>query len=646
MLTPDSGEESSAYKFALRWGIVITIIMAIPILCDIYYLYSYSVPITNSVDEEHYLLNPYLSAQSKSVIALYAEHQESLGVRSLLFGYPNAWINYVLGLLVSTFSIPVTLLGPLLDLLFIPLTCGSFLYLFYILSRSPSLSLLAFLLLVTVPAVGDLASLFPITLEGFNSHLLGPPMYPAFSVFRGIYTQISYPIVALALALLLRGVNNELKIKLLVMSGILAGLLCYVYFFAWLAVLSVGVLYVVIRGVFECKERGRHLIIWSLLYFLAPALTLSIPGVFLSASSYGASTAEHELFSQYWYFNVTQCAVVLVFLLVALCTKNTLLRELSQFIIAVGISSMTVVNLQPLLGKWMSIHQLVMLYLAPLMSASSMIAWWLLLRPLLSRVFCSFRVPHRIERLAPIFITTSFFIYVISTYSPRDTYYYMTGYVTRGQDPSRSQAMEEILRDQTHWNGISFKELSELREYIEQSTESEAVFAVPHTILNKSIEFVPPYLISTPLPNLINLMTGRSILFQEWFNNYGLLPSEEIVEREIVNQWLLTGHAKMASPCSEEVIDIPGDIFELTGTQVQILRSRTCKEARSALSHFSLCEAIAKYRIDFVVYVNNFRNEEELKKREYLTCVWRSSGAALALYRFHREEARGEMCRW
>ncbi len=90
-------------------------------------------------------------------------------------------------------------------------------------------------------------------------------VWPSLPVWRGFYTQLSYPVLAAGLFVLVSGRFGR---KL---AGALLGSLIYFYVFAWVAAICVSAIYLVLQS---SKDRWKHLI-----QFALTAGVVSAPGL-------------------------------------------------------------------------------------------------------------------------------------------------------------------------------------------------------------------------------------------------------------------------------------------------------------------------------------------------------------------------------
>lgn len=632
----------STFRFSIVYGLIVALIFLTPTLLNLATSQTDEIQIPNAADEEHYLHLPYLTYSLLPSIAIYSEHNKKGSLSQILASYPNAWLDYLAGALATRMNLTPLKFGLVLDLLFVTLSTIVFLALCYELSGSRAISLMTVILMIELPNFGNIAALFPISLQGLSPALLADPIFNTTALFRGVYTQVSYPFYAIALWLTIRACRSKDASNSLWLGTFLSASLIYIYFFSWAAASFFNLAYVVLTILLDRYHRVSVRKVSDVCQQLCLHGLVAATGIYLSFSSHGQHTAIDPLLSEYWHANLTYVLIAIGAIGICLRAQTPINRELGKTIAVAAIGIVATSNIQPVLGRWISSHQITGSYLGPTLTTATILLLFHSLQQMMARSF-----PHHLPRVisswSPAVIVSIAFSHQILSFEKNPDYFYAKQYNSRSTDIARINRQLEFSDKSKHYRGISRSELGELVRYITDHSASDTVIASLPTE-TPFIDVVPAYLPLIPIPNLLAMLTNRPILFQDWFNTQGLLSSEEMLKRESFLGWLYSDRLQLLWPCIDSAADIPGDIYQMPWTQLQILRASECQGYLSMRESFTPCDAINQFSLGYVVHLSNHSLEIPAWYQGILTNVWQSHSGAIVLYQFNKLAAIDRYC--
>jgi len=559
----------------------------------------------NGIDEISYLNHSISIAEQRSPDRYYLENDKTVPFKELLFSYRGSLVDYTFGSLPRLLNLSTPAYGLALDLFFSLLSFYCFYLFFYELYRDRFLATFNTTVALIAPQFLCLETYFHFKFPNLT-HFVSSPigMVSGLPIQRALYTQVSYPLFALAMFYCIRGLKKDQSINFLY-SGILSGLLIFVYFFAWgSSLLLIGLISFVIPILCQRPKLNLSKLLFRPILFILGSLIFSVPGMFILKSGGEGTVLKFDAISQYFYLP----GVVSV-LLFATLTANLLfnLKPIYKLIYAIlsccFISQIALMNLQPLLGSFLAPYRFIQLYIHPIVSTS------LLSLPI---IFFSHTNLKSISRY--IFCL----LLLVLTYRP------LRMVLDLGQARTNKSDLEEIVAK------------------INNSTNPSSVIAVLG-INSPFSETIPKYFPLRTEPNLINTLTGRYLLHQDWI----ILKKDisiEALEREMLQGYLFTGEPRLLWPCTGFQTELPGDLFDLTWTVKLLLREQLCFKSRQLIENPDICKIAKKYQFDYLVWEHKLlENKPPLLNQIYET-VWTSSSKDMELLHINRDELIKSAC--
>ncbi|HMO16801.1 MAG TPA: hypothetical protein PKA63_03000 [Oligoflexia bacterium] len=194
---------------------------------------------------------------------------------------------------------------------------------------------------------------------------LYPQSYPCIPVMRSVNTQASYPLIALSLFFLF----SKRSLYGIVLSGLLAGSLIYVYFFSWIFLSSTAAIFLIINS-----RAVKNTLVVKYKYFLIFTgcfVLISIPGLVNIFESSLSST--YQIPSEVPKFIFVSPLLIIVAFIIGLkgLKKNSLSID---FFLSLLISTSIIMNIQVVTGKLLTPYHFLLFYAVPFLSVHSLAA--------------------------------------------------------------------------------------------------------------------------------------------------------------------------------------------------------------------------------------------------------------------------------
>ena len=561
---PDSGPTDAGIRRTLILAVVFSLVLNASSLVELTRFGIDSPLLLTNWDEFHYLSHPYNVFDGQPRESFYRDDPKLPAVYSNSIVEPAG----VLDILVGAFAVKTGLkpcqLGLLLDLL------APF-FAFFLYRRlflrfrfgSPGAEALAAIFL-TLPIGGMLLSIFQPALgawgPGGKFVTASTGDVDGFSILRSVYTQFSMIGFAWALDALCAVLQAETpRLRDWVRLGVSSGLLIYLYFFSWGAIIAIGGFSVLIDA--AVNRRGLS---WlsAAACGLGAHLLIAAPGLLILAHNDTPVISDPEI-GRYWFVPLEIIPWLLGALLVVRRAPSS--RKLAPILFLAAILSYPLLmNLQPLTAKGIAPYRFSNLYLFPLAGITAVIS---ALQFLESR--------QTTARLLP---AVFWVLGVSALIAPLGLAF--------SQNDALSWARSWIP----------------LEKHIDEHLAPSAVIAV--------ISELPPFgqtagsSVTSPFPNILSYLTGRHVLHQEWVLRYAV-PRREDLERELLDGWLFSGEIQYLRPCRDEHVELPGDLFLSTGAYRELRRRQACRENQDLISNFTPCAGLNKFRPDYILLDRN-----------------------------------------
>ncbi len=524
------------------------------------------------IDEVTYLKLAYDTAAKKP---FYAYYKETTSLFSFANGGPPVLLDFITGKVGLALNLSLTQFGLLLDIVSVFLSYIAFYFLFALFFTSQLLITISVIIVLFFPWVfspfwnlfpADIFSAWSVVSTPYGTHSLPP-------VFRGIYTQMSYPLVGCCLYLLLKYLNTEQKkYRNLVLCATLAGLSFLTYFFAWgslSVVIPLTLFFFRIRSYIHTRSSKEITTgIYELGIFFFTLLLSSAPALYLLFSSSTEGIAQLSGFSKYWYLPLTSIYFLVVLLILSYFAPRT--KEFFSLIFLLAsllLAEIPLMNLQPALSSVFASYHFPVLYLQPLFLS---FLWVFVVKLLVTRFGISIKFIKGICILILLTVPLKLFSIHAKT----------------------SKSLEDT------------SVLSETLLVINKITPTDSVIAV----LPYSAPFsqsVPEQFSIRVLPNLVYAVTDRYILLQEWdmSENIDRLYDQRLRERLL--HYLLTKQDGFILPILSHPPELPGDTFTLTWTAYLIGRFKTFESYPDLQETPSLDTIKNIYHVDYLLVDKN-----------------------------------------
>ncbi len=564
-------------------------------------------------DEAYYLALPY-EASNVPLEALFSfEHGRLRAYNLLRSSLPHALSDAVVGKLAKIAALNPAQFGTLLDLIFFFASFLLLMKLFGLFNQKRRGNIGATLVSLLAPWLASISAYFSWR-AGLPDYItvVSHQFFPSPPVFRGIYTQISQPLFFLSLWLLLREiVPKRLDLRWLGLSGFLAGLLIYLYFFAWLSLLAVAAL---MLSLDFCLT--RHRLATSLRMFATRLGVFILPS--LAAASFGLtallsngtiyapgpdkSLAQENLlnFSGYYFFSPLLGLALIVFCALAFRFRHAQNRQTYTLLLIISsalLAEFLLMNLQPLLNAWVTPYHFSLFYLHPLISGSIVLL-----------ILNSFR--ERVASRAVVLIAFTVFI------------------------PTFEKAMRALGGE------VSADSRTELlRELSGSQYEKSVVATMPFGQPFQSLPRVPVYQL---LPYLIKTLSQRESLSQ-----FMSFDAERIafVRREFFLSWLYSGKLGPIAGCPSALDEVPtADIMLGAEAFHGYQRLVDCTIGEEILPKLEICTLLRENHVDYIVWEKQFSFARPTWFSELAQTQWRSTDGEFEIFNFDSVRAIERFC--
>lgn len=567
-------------------------------------LWSFTEP-----DEIYYLQAALDIAQLKNPRSFYLEESTSLARSEALTLYASAPLDYLIGSVGVALGSDVLVLGVFLDFItcFFSILIFSSFFNHFIRQRWIAECAAFVTLFITLPLS---AWLHYWPLNQFREYLVdlsylslvGPEFIPrvSVSVLRAVYTQVSYPLFGLSLLCAAKSLVHAQRSSFYgLLAGLIGGILLNVYFFAWGAAVGVIGLSFLLWIQFEDDfwHGVRRLACFGIAWVLG-----SSPGLLLLPSGQTEGLGINEHIRDYFYFSPLNAILVLLFLLGLYWFKlSTRVRAVVIFSVSALVAELVLMNLQPVLGILLSPFHFPVLYLQPLLQGCFVSLFFLFL----------------IERLHYQSLSSLIGTCLVACG--------ILGFVLYARD-----RWEHSKHDPA---GIA-----EVSRALGKVTPKNAVIATPSFVTMFESSDGNPYWV---MPNLYYALTKRKLLHQYYVIAAKGNHRERVAEfeREHFLGWIFSGKVQEVYPCSEEAVELPGDIFAFVFTAFHLRRASDCRELSQEIG--TLCELLGKYRLDYVLWPVTYGKPTK-EVEPFLSEVW--SSEQHSIFQFDQSKALEDYC--
>lgn len=569
-----------------------------------YILSDGSSPTVFSDWDEPYYLALMRDASRLAFKDAFAISEYTFGLYSLVpEPLPHATIDFLLGKLWRMCDISLVQFALLLDL-----ACSilSFLVarkLFRQLGIASSLAELAAFVCIATPWLAALQNYLPgVEIPGvsFRSHNL----FPSPPAMRAVHTQISFLAFLWVLIPLIKFLQAEKPtLWVSLKTGAYGGILIYFYFFAWGAFMGLAGAALLAQWALRGGRLFLRTIFLNLLALSLSSLIVAGPGL-LAISSREAALSDRALnlainsdISSVWFFSPSM--FLFMCLLLVLCARSQSRGDpryhLHLLSFSCILAEFLLMNLQPLLNRWIAPYHFPLFFLHPVLSGSSAVLLVAALKSRLSRAAAALLL------LAPI-----------------------SGYSIRAIRTAQTTMAEYETR--------------ELIDFAKKVLPPDSIVAImPFNNPPDSANTTPEFRI---MPYWLASMADIKVLAPFMSTPY---DRRELIEEELLVSWILTGNLKLLGPC-------PTNHFRykdmMTGAKFvhERLRTADCSIAREILKTLTPCQALQDHRVDYMIWEKQFESLFSSSAFSSKTPIWRSSKGRYAAHKFHSTDAIALTC--
>ncbi len=273
-------------------------------------------------------------------------------------------------------------LGVALDLLLVPIAFLVFVKVFRLLAASDQIAEVGCVVFLAFPLLFDIGQYLNIPLPWFQNIITGSKgSYPCVPILRGMYTQLSYPIVGLSLgAMFLYLTRSPERHLMLVLSGLFSGMLIYFYFFAWPAItalLFIFLLILLISSRIQSLKTQTRISGFAPVIYLAANMFVALPGVWLllSHGMLAPSDSNPVIRFDTWYFPPEVFVLLVILLLIFLRSVRDRKQGLDLALLcSCLLAELILLNSQTATQRILAPYHFAAFYLDPLFSGVLAIA--------------------------------------------------------------------------------------------------------------------------------------------------------------------------------------------------------------------------------------------------------------------------------
>lgn len=418
--------------------------------------------------------------------------------------------------------------------------------------------------------------------------------WPALPIQRAIYTQVSYPLFALALALSLRGIFRRDTRKFL-WGALATSLLVYAYFFAWIAAIIVLAISSLSFAIFASRGKTYRLPARDYFLYILVLGLVALPAIL--AVHLLSLHNQLEIDANYLrVFGVSASSIaafIATIITIRSWKSDASATNLAKFGFVLVATDFLALNIQGIVQIFIAPYHVATFYVLPLLSGTSI--------ALIARSWLSSQTTRHLLNIL-------FSIAVLSA----------------------------ILKLQTVVIRSDLDSEIELLTAIRKHTEPESKIAVLPFV--DSFNKTAPGIYYSLLPYWIEALTGR-IPFLAPINDY----STRQVGSELVLGFIFSEEIQAVASCKIEVKKST-EILIGSDTYTRVLRANVCKYIEKAPLQQLACEAYQSNPFDYVVWNKSAKSETPKSSAITLQPLWQNEGGIYSLYKVSRSELKRKLC--
>jgi hypothetical protein len=364
-------------KESLFFALVFSLIINVPEICYYIYFNGASFKIFSDWDEPYYFQVMKQMGDIPWTELFYLKNWQIAAYSNLDSPLPHNAIDVVIGNIYKLNLFEISSLS-----LFLDLVCVFFSFMFFSIfyssySNHKYGSEIGAAVTLSLPWIPRLLNYCPISLplpDWLNSTL--DFYYVTVPAKRAIYTQVSYPFFALGLVLIQKVSKSNNSIHAII-AGIVSGLIIYIYIFGWVTIFAYSILFISIPFFTSKLSQNEKIQTLKILFFYSLSfLLISCPGlsaVFRNGVLKGA--ADNILsfinFRSEWFLSPLLLGLITLGILFQLkpnkdSDSNNF--KLLNWVILSLFLLFPLINLQPILNKWITPYHFPVFYLYPVAS--------------------------------------------------------------------------------------------------------------------------------------------------------------------------------------------------------------------------------------------------------------------------------------
>ncbi len=568
----------------------------------------------DAIDESLYLRIALDQGRFMPQEAIYFEHATPLPLAQLLTHWrpDQTYSHFIVGWIATQIGLNVQELNLVLDIM-----CGVGGYLtFYLLFslilgesrlRLAELSAISFLCLPWLSSLENLIethSLFPsLTAQ------IGPVCNSALPIQEGVESQLSTIWFGLTLVAFVHCARDNFKRrKLVLLLGLMSGLSIYFYVLQWVASTILFACFISVAALLLRRKTPGQQMFGALTLFGLSDFCAALPGLIqikVIRETKHIFIDDPTIYRLGYYAPAEWLIILLsgaIILVAARHRLSPLAMSLHAAILATIAAELCILNLQPLVGV-----ATVGIFIAVCFT-----------RPVLSSLLVtSFFLPFSNRKLYRLFFGALTALFVVSAG--------YRNYRLSTESPQNEEALTPL---------ITF-----VRQHIPKKSVM-AMLTYNHPFENSTREWDWRW-----EPNTLAAFTDTHLLKEALGLEWGALSPLETISRELALGAVFTGTPKLLRGCAEEILLTPTRMFFQQWIPIQLTRQYNCHQARSIIQGMTTCDAFKNYRIDYIVWEQEFN----LPKPDYLNRsarrIWSSPRGDVEVLELNRERVLDELCR-
>lgn len=595
----DRTKEIKIFVLAILVALLLTSLQIVGYLYDGEYAYN-----NLDADEYTYINLARDTANLYDQSSRYLEQRPKLQLGEVLMSRPNAVLDFIMGSVFNIFPENIIALNLVIDFIYIVL--GFFIFrLFFLNFFTEFLSIVCAISSLVAPFL--INYLYELTgdFKWFSEHIISvSSMIYRMPIQRGVYTQPSVILFMLSMHLIVKGLIQQFQLKYIIAAFICSALSAYVYFFGWLSsFVSISLFGGFVFLYYRFFARIDIVKTLPVVFFIH--VLIALPSI-LIMSEKSEGLVRDQTLGKYFALPVVDVVLLICFIVIFQISKSMPKIKIASLLgISLTISNILLLNLQTILKQGLSPSHFGQYYLLPVSLN--------LFLGLIVTIIINKSKNKAVEKILPIIFLVAVLV-----------------------KPCTQPILNYNLIQKAH-------EITFALRYLRESDKSNPVIAIPSV----NDPFKPELSSTFPFRLFVEFFTFLSHtlpLHSEW-SVVAKKDWEESLQRELLLGWIYSGKMQFLWPCNEKMeIPMPGDIFWLTWTYMQLRRAQQCSIYHDLPSKVSLCQLLKQFKIDYVLIESYLGLEMPADVTKYFSSGVVTDNDTYQIYNFNRLQAIADNC--